>query len=105
MVEQELLNSIRTHYRMVEIQDYVVMPEHLHFIVEVHETIISKQGRKAHLGQVIAGFKKGCNRQYWALTGQDSADDSRRGKPAGADAGGSNAGGSDGRSKATGVRQ
>lgn len=89
MVEHELLNSIRTHYRMVEVQDYAVMPEHLHFIVEVHEAIVSKQGRKAHLGQVIAGFKKGCNRQYWALTGQEDTADSRRGKPAGADGGGS----------------
>ena len=99
MVEHELLNSIRTHYNMVEVQDYVVMPEHLHFIIEVHAPIVSTQGRPAHLGQVIAGFKKGCNRRYWALTGQtaggDSADgDARRGKPAGTDSGGE--GGADG---------
>ena len=59
MVEQELLQSIRAHYDMVEVQDYVVMPDHLHFIVEVHRTIVSKNGRETHLGQVIAGFKKG----------------------------------------------
>lgn len=69
MVEQELLNSIRTHYPMIEVQDYVVMPDHLHFIVVVHRTIISSHGRETHLGQVIAGFKKGCNRRYWELTG------------------------------------
>ena len=70
MVEQELLQSICAHYPMVEVQDYVVMPDHLHFIVEVHRTIISSNGRETHLGQVIAGFKKGCNRRYWELTGQ-----------------------------------
>lgn len=70
MVEQELLNSIRTHYPMVEVQDYVIMPDHLHFIVVVHRDIISSNGRETHLGQVIAGFKKGCNRRYWELTGQ-----------------------------------
>ena len=70
MVEQELLQSIRAHYPMVEVQDYVVMPDHLHFIVEVHRNIISSNGRETHLGQVIAGFKKGCNRRYWELTGQ-----------------------------------
>jgi len=71
MVEQELLQSIHAHYPMVEVQDYVVMPDHLHFIVKVHRTIISSNGRETHLGQVIAGFKKGCNRRYWELTGQE----------------------------------
>lgn len=64
MVKHELLNSIRSHYPMVEVQDYVIMPEHMHFIIEVHEPLVSRQGRKVHLGQVIAGFKKGCNRRY-----------------------------------------
>ena len=70
MVERELLTGIQAHYPMVEVQDYVVMPDHLHFIVVVHRNILSSSGRETHLGQVIAGFKKGCNRRYWALTGQ-----------------------------------
>ena len=80
MVEHELLNSIHTHYPMVEVQDYVVMPDHLHFIVEVSHDIVSSNGRATHLGQVIAGFKKGCNRHYWALTGQEAQ--SWQGEPA-----------------------
>ena len=70
MVEHELLNSIHTHYPMIEVKDYVVMPDHLHFILVVHRDIVSSKGRDTHLGQVIAGFKKGCNRRYWELTGQ-----------------------------------
>ena len=70
MVEQELTGSISRHYPMVEIQDHVVMPEHLHAIVVVKSVIISANGRQTHLGQVIAGFKKGCNRRYWEITGQ-----------------------------------
>lgn len=69
MVEQELLQSISKYYPMVEVQDYVVMPDHLHFIIKVHSTIISRQGKETHLGQVIAGFKKGCNRNYWQIKG------------------------------------
>ena len=69
MVEEELTKSITTHYPMIEVQDYVVMPEHLHFILVVHNSIISRNGRETHLGQVIAGFKKGCNRRYWEMTG------------------------------------
>ena len=70
MVEQELLHSIHAHYAMVSVQDYVVMPEHLHFIVVVQDKILSSKGQTVPLGTVIAGFKKGCNRRYWELTGQ-----------------------------------
>jgi len=77
MVEHELLNAIPRHYPMVEIQDYVVMPDHLHAIIVVRREIFSANGRSTHLGQVIAGFKKGCNRRYWEMTGQ-------QGKPAAA---------------------
>lgn len=69
MVEQELTNSISKHYRMIEVQDYIVMPEHLHAIVVVKSTIVSANGLQTHLGQVIAGFKKGCNRRYWEIIG------------------------------------
>lgn len=85
MVEQELTTSIHAHYRMVEVQDYVVMPDHLHFIVMVRSRIVSASGRLTHLGQVIAGFKKGCNRRYWEIMGMQ-AGDGRLGEPADADA-------------------
>ena len=70
MVEQELLNAITTRYPMVTVDTHVVMPEHLHAILIVRDPIVSANGRPAHLGQVIAGFKQGCNRRFWALTGQ-----------------------------------
>ena len=73
MVEYELRHSITQHYPVIEIQDYVVMPEHLHFIVNVKNSLISKNGRQVHLGQVMAGFKAGCNRHYWEMTGQQEA--------------------------------
>ena len=79
MVEQDLICSIHAHYPMIEIQDYIIMPDHLHFIVVVHRDIISSNGRETHLGQVIAGFKKGCNRHYWELTGMTAHE--RQGKP------------------------
>ena len=80
MVEEKLTKSITTHYPMIEVQDYVVMPEHLHFILVVHNSIISRNGRETHLGQVIAGFKKGCNRRYWEMTGMTA--NGQQGKPA-----------------------
>ena len=72
-VEQELRESIQRHYPMLEVMDYVVMPEHLHFLLVAHRDIVSNGGKPTHLGQVIAGFKYGCNKRYWAMTG--------RGKP------------------------
>jgi len=71
MVREELLSSISTHYPMVSVDTFVIMPEHLHALIDVKKPIISHNGRSTHLGQVIAGFKKGCNRRYWAMTEQD----------------------------------
>lgn len=71
MVREELLTSISAHYRMVTIDTFVIMPEHLHALIHVTAPIVSSTGRPTHLGQVIAGFKKGCNRRYWAMTEQD----------------------------------
>lgn len=69
-VEHELLTAISAHYPMIAVDAYVVMPEHLHFILIVRAPIVSGSGRPTHLGQVIAGFKQGCNRAYWDITGQ-----------------------------------
>ena len=68
VVEHELLTAIHERYPMIHVQDYVVMPEHLHFLVEVTGIIISRNGKTMPLGQVIAGFKKGCNKRYWEMT-------------------------------------
>ena len=67
MVEHELLTAIHAHYPMVTIQDYVIMPDHLHCLVAVEDRIISKNGTVRALGDVITGFKVGCNRQYWEI--------------------------------------
>ena len=73
-VRQELLTAITTHYGMITVDAYVIMPEHLHFILIVRDNIVSQSGRPAHLGQVIAGFKKGCNKRFWALAAQPAAE-------------------------------
>ena len=70
MVEQELRESIQRYYPMLEVMDYVVMPEHLHFLLVAHRDIVSNGGKPTHLGHVIAGFKYGCNKRYWAMTGR-----------------------------------
>lgn len=75
MVQRELLNSISKYYPMVEIQDYVIMPDHVHFIAVVHRDVVSRNGRVMHLGHVIAGFKKGCNRLFWEMTGMERQTD------------------------------
>ena len=69
MVEHELLHSIRARYPMVTIDTYVIMPEHIHFLLEVQDRLLSSHGKTVALGQVIAGFKKGCNRRFWEMTG------------------------------------
>jgi REP element-mobilizing transposase RayT len=89
MVEYELLHSISAYYPMVEVQDYVVMPDHVHCIMVVKHDIVSRNGKPTHLGQVISGFKKGCTRRYWEITGMTAAGqrNQQRGNPAVAESG------------------
>ena len=83
MVEEELLGSITAHYPVAEVLEHVIMPEHLHFILVVWKPLVSATGRDTHLGQVIAGFKKGCNRRFWEITGMAApATIAGRGEPA-----------------------
>ena len=72
MVEEELNTSIHHYYTMIEVQDYVIMPEHLHFILVAHSDVISRNNKPTHLGHVIAGFKYGCNKRFRAITGRQS---------------------------------
>ena len=67
MVENELLHTIHAFYPMITIQDYVIMPEHLHALMVVQDRIVSQNGKIQTIGQVIAGFKLGCNRRYWEI--------------------------------------
>lgn len=76
MVEHELLGAIHTHYPMAAVHDYVVMPDHLHFLLTVRGALVSPHGKRVPLGQVIAGFKKGCNKRYWEMTGQQGGNGS-----------------------------
>ena len=69
MVEQELTKSIQQYYPMLKVLDYVIMPEHIHFLLVAYRNVVSRSGRPTHLGQVIAGFKYGCNKRYWVMTG------------------------------------
>lgn len=69
MVERELLSAISARYPMVEVQDYVVMPDHLHFLLVVKRGLVTANGHSTHLGHIIKGFKYGCNRRYWEMLG------------------------------------
>lgn len=70
MVEHELTESIQRYYPMLKVLDYIVMPEHIHFLLVAYRDVVSRNGKPTHLGQVIAGFKYGCNKRYWAMTGR-----------------------------------
>ena len=74
MVEHELLTAIHARYPMVDVQDHVVMPDHLHALVVVTAPLKNMVGKSTHLGQVIAGFKYGCTLKYRTLLGKRLAE-------------------------------
>jgi len=62
----ECLRDIQKYYPMVEVHKAQLMPDHMHLILVVHAPIMSKNNVPTHIGNVIGGYKKGCNRAYWA---------------------------------------
>ncbi len=57
----EELSRIYAIQPLILIREYVVMPDHLHFIAEVRHTLPKK------LGEYIGAFKGACSRRLWAL--------------------------------------
>ena len=55
--------GIPGYYPQIEVMTLQLMPDHLHGIIFVHEAL------PVHLGQVLLGFKKGCERKWRAMNG------------------------------------
>ena len=62
-IVQEEQKKVNRYYPQVEVWKLCVMPDHLHMIVRVNEDMA--EGK--NLGNVVAGFKSGCNVAYWKL--------------------------------------
>lgn len=59
--------GIPRYYPQIEVMALQLMPDHLHGILFVHETL------PVHLGQVLTGFKTGCNRILKAMAAAGAA--------------------------------
>ena len=66
VLEEEVL-KIHRFYPEVEIWQVAIMPDHIHLLLYVRESL--PEGK--HLGQVVRGFKTGCSRAWWKW--QDNA--------------------------------
>ena len=57
MVEQELTKSIQQYYPMLKVLDYVIMPEHIHFLLVAYRNVVSRSGRPTHLSlRALKGY-------------------------------------------------
>lgn len=74
-IRDEEQQKIHFFYKMVEIWKLCIMPDHIHMIVRVNEDM--PEGK--HLGDVVRGFKVGCTRAWWRLTGMRPAGETARG--------------------------
>ncbi len=62
MIEKEVLD-ITKHHPEIIITRYVIMPDHIHFVLKVTERL------KRHLGNELAGFFGACTKHYCQLLG------------------------------------
>ena len=66
-VLEEEVPKIHRYYPEMEVWRVAIMPDHIHLLLMVRETL--RDGK--HLGMVVRGFKTGCSRAWWRL--QDEA--------------------------------
>ena len=67
-IEHEEIHKIHHFYPQLEVWKLCIMPDHLHMIVRVNE----EMGEGKHLGYVVRGFKAGCTKAWWRLTGVET---------------------------------
>ena len=60
-VFEEEVPKISRYYPMVEVWRVAMMPDHIHLLLYVRESL--PKGK--HLGMVVRGFKTGCSRAWW----------------------------------------
>ncbi len=61
IVERELLN-IESHYNNIKINKYVIMPNHIHLIIQITERINPFPTKKYDISNVIGKFKASVTR-------------------------------------------
>ncbi len=57
------IHQISYHYPQVEVWALCIMPDHIHMIIHINNTL----PEECNLGTIISGFKVGCNHAYWQL--------------------------------------
>ena len=63
IVEKEL-KAIEEHFKTIKIHDYIIMPNHLHFIIEITSVGAGlDQPEKVKISNVIGLFKSGISRK------------------------------------------
>lgn len=67
-IAQKEIQKIHHYYPQLDVWKLCIMPDHLHMIVRVNEDM----GEGKHLGYVVRGFKAGCTKAWWRLTGVET---------------------------------
>ncbi len=68
IIYEEELKKIHLYYPQLDVWKLCIMPDHIHMIVRVNEDM----GKGKHLGYVVRGFKAGCTKAWWRLTGVET---------------------------------
>ena len=70
IVEQQI-KWLRENYEYVKIPSYVIMPDHIHFVIEVYNELKNKCTKRVKpLAQLMGAFKTTCSK-YVRLAGKE----------------------------------
>ncbi len=80
LIAQNVLTEINQTYRHIDIEKYVIMPNHIHLLIQLSPQSVNGSSRtptpaNEAIPQFISTFKRFCNKQYGQNMWQRSYDD------------------------------
>ena len=73
---QKSIDYINTHYKDIDVENAIVMPNHVHLLITIDNIEARYTGRHGDLPlqDVIRNFKSFTTKKYWEISGEkDSA--------------------------------
>ena len=59
-IVQQHIEALAAHYECVQVQKYVIMPDHIHIIIFIGQ---SGERKRPSINQIMAAFKAGVSRE------------------------------------------
>ena len=63
-IADKYIRQLNSFYEHLSVDKYVIMPDHIHFLITIHEGSANTPVRTSAIAQFVGTFKRFCNKEY-----------------------------------------